>query len=171
MDLLDKNGIQYGRGSGNGKGFNFQTAREETFSIATGDILISAAQPKATMLKVLFEPLSKLVDSVTYDITAWSLPYVYGVTAYASKEKISTTSISGQSKPIQNNSADAYGYVIRWQGVSSAKTLAQLLKQGIKIRFAEMPFEISGLQFGHGSLIILKKGNEKFGNTLVVNCK
>ena len=166
MDLLDKNGIQYGRGSGNGKGFNFHTAREETFSIATGDILISAAQPKATMLKVLFEPQSKLVDSVTYDITAWSLPYVYGVIAYASKEKISTTSISGQSKPIQNNSADAYGYVIRWQGASSAKTLAQLLKQGIKIRFAEMPFEISGQQFGHGSLIILKKGNEKFGNTL-----
>ena len=91
IDLLDKNGIQYGTGSGSGKGFNYHTAREEAFSIAPDDIIISSAQPKATMVKVLFEPQSKLIDSVTYDITAWSLPYVYEVTAYASKERINTT--------------------------------------------------------------------------------
>lgn len=166
LELLDKNGIQYGSGAGNGKGFNYHTAKEETFSIASGDIVISVAQPKATMVKVLFEPQSKLVDSVTYDITAWSLPYVYGVTAYASKERINTGIVVAQSQPLQNNSADAYGYVIRWQGVSSAKTLAQLLNQGIKTRFAEMPFEVNGQQFGRGSVIITKKGNEKFGNGL-----
>ncbi len=166
LDLLDKNDIQYGAGSGNGKGFNYHTAKDESFSIASGDIVISAAQPKATMLKVLFEPQSKLVDSVTYDITAWSLPYVYGLTAYASKDRINTGSSLVKAQPIQNSSADAYGYVIRWQGVSSAKALAQLLNKGIKIRFAEMPFETGGQQFGRGSVIILKKGNEKFGNNL-----
>lgn len=166
LDLLDKNGIQYGSGSGNGKGFNYHISKEEAFSISPGDIVISAAQPKATMLKVLFEPQSKLVDSITYDITAWSLPYVYGLTAYASKERMNLGNTVVQSQPIQNSSADAYGYVIRWQGVSSAKTLAQLLNQGIKIRFAEMPFEISGQQFERGSVIILKKGNEKFGSSL-----
>lgn len=166
LELLDKNGIQYGSGSGNGRGFNYHTGKEETFSIGPGDIVISSAQPKATMVKVLFEPQSKLVDSVTYDITAWSLPYVYGVTAYASKERINTGGVATQPQPLQNNSADAYGYVIRWQGVSSAKTLAQLLNQGIKTRFAEMPFEVNGQQFGRGSVIITKKGNEKIGNGL-----
>ncbi|HKO82469.1 MAG TPA: M14 metallopeptidase family protein, partial [Chitinophagaceae bacterium] len=166
LELLDKNGIQYGSGAGNGKGFNYHTAKEEAFSIASGDIVISAAQPKATMVKVLFEPQSKLVDSVTYDITAWSLPYVYGVTAYASKERINTGGVVTQSQSLQNNPADAYGYVVRWQGVSSAKTLARLLNQGVKTRFAEMPFEVNGQQFGRGSVIITKKGNEKFGSSL-----
>ncbi len=166
QELLDKNDIQYSTGSGTGKGYSYHSAKEENFSIAQGDILISAAQPKATMVKVLFEPQSKLVDSVTYDITAWSLPYVYGLTAsYASKERINATGAI-QSQPLQNNTTDAYGYVIRWQGIYSAKTVAQLLKQGIKLRFAEMPFEINNQQFGRGSIIILKKGNEKFGNTL-----
>ena len=65
---------------------------------------------------------------------------------------------------IQNTTTDAYGYVIRWQGVSSVKTVSQLLKQDIKLRFAEMPFEVNGQSFARGSVIILKKGNEKLGN-------
>ena len=165
-DLLDKNGIQYGTGTGTGKGLNYHTAKEEAFIIATGDIIISAAQPKATMVKVLFEPQSKMVDSITYDITAWSLPYVYGVTAYASKERIISSGSVISFPPVQNNTEDAYGYVIRWQGVSSVKTSAQLMKQGVKLRFAEMLFEVNGQQFPRGSIIIIKKGNEKFGSSL-----
>ena len=51
-------------------------------------LVISTYQPKGVLAKVLFEPKSKLVDSATYDITAWALPYVYGLQAYAVKEKI-----------------------------------------------------------------------------------
>ena len=40
------------------------------------------------------------------------------------------------------------------------------MKQGVKVRFSETPFEINGQKFDRGSLIIIKKGNEKFGGTL-----
>lgn len=162
VDLLDKNEIQYGTGSGGGRGFNYHNGKEESFSISESDIIISASQPKAAMVKVLFEPASKLVDSVTYDITAWSLPYAYGVTAFAIREKI-IPSKPWLSQTVQNTANDAYGYVLRWQGLPSARATAQMLKQGIKLRFAEMPFEVSGQQFERGAMIILKKGNEKFG--------
>jgi hypothetical protein len=165
LDLLDKNGIQYSSGSGSGRGFNYNTGKDDGFSISTGDIVVNAAQPKAAMIKVLFEPQSKLVDSLTYDITAWSLPYAYGLTAYASKQAINAGGAIAKDS-VQNTAADAYGYVIRWQGVSSASAIARLLRQGIKLRFAEMPFEINGQAFARGSVIVLKKGNEKFGNTL-----
>jgi len=56
--------------------------------------------------------------------------------------------------------------VIRWQGLQSVKTLTDLLQQGVKVRFSETPFEIGGQKFERGSLIIIKKGNESFGNTL-----
>ena len=91
-EFFDANGIQYGstnRGTSI-KGYNYFTGKEENFS-ANNSIAVSDYQPKADLVKVLFEPRSKLSDSVTYDITAWSLPFVYGVQAYAVKRKTGST--------------------------------------------------------------------------------
>ena len=167
--LLDKNEIQYEFAGGNSKGtlsgYNYFSGKDETFAIEGNDLMVHSQQARSAMIKVLFEPKSKLVDSNTYDITAWSLPYVYGLKTYGSKTKLQSTA---GSKPtvITNNVNDAYGYVIRWQGLQSVRALADLFRQGVKVRFSEAAFEISGQQFDRGSLIIIKKGNEKFGSSL-----
>ncbi len=128
LELLNKNGIQYGNGSGSGKGYNYNTGREEAFSFSN-DVVINAIQPKSALVKVLFEPKSKLVDSATYDITAWSLPYAYGVEAFASKDKINSSG-NINAKAIVNPET-TYGYVIPWNGIKTAKTTGQLLQKGI----------------------------------------
>jgi hypothetical protein len=174
MELLDKDGIQYeiagGSSRGTFNGYNYFSGKDEMFTIETGDLMIHSQQPRSAMVKVLFEPKSKLVDSSTYDITAWSLPYAYGLQTYGSKTKLQS---SGGTKPspVTNNLTDAYGYVISWQGLQGAKALGQLMHKGVKVRFSETPFETGGQKFERGSLIIIKKGNEKFGSTLasVVN--
>lgn len=169
ITLLEKNNIRYERAVSAPKtsfsGFNYQTGKEETFTIENGDIVVHAQQPRSAMVRVLFEPKSRLSDSATYDITAWSLPYVYGLKAFGSKTKL-TGFVSGSDMPVVNNVTDAYGYVIRWQGVQSAKALGQFFRHGVKVRFAEHPFEVNGQQFDRGSLIIIKNGNERFGKTL-----
>ncbi len=165
LTLLDKNGIQYSSGSGAGRGYNYHSGKEESFSVGQGDIVISGTQPRATMVRLLFEPQSKLVDSATYDITAWSLPYAYGVSGFASKAAINTSGTITKDS-VKNTPADSYGYVLAWQGVSSARAVGQLLKAGVKLRFSEAPFEVNNKSFARGSIIILKKGNEKFGNGL-----
>jgi hypothetical protein len=163
--LLDKNDIKYSTGSGTGRGYSYHSGKEEGFSVGQGDIVISGTQPRATMVRLLFEPQSKLVDSATYDITAWSLPYAYGLTAYASKTAV-TAGGAVTKDSVKNNAGDSYGYVIAWQGVSSARAVGQLLGAGIRMRFSEMPFEVNGKSFARGSVIILRKGNEKFGGSL-----
>ena len=169
--LLDKNGIQYEFAGGGAKGtftgFNYFSGKDESFTIEPGDLMVHSQQPRSAMIKVLFEPKSKLVDSNTYDITAWSLPYGYGLKTFASKSKLQS-SPGANAVTITNNVTDAYGYVIAWQGVQSVKTLGSLMKQGVKVRFSESPFEIGSQQFNRGSLIIVKKGNEKFGSTLPI---
>ncbi|HEU4861073.1 MAG TPA: M14 metallopeptidase family protein [Chitinophagaceae bacterium] len=167
--LLDKNGIQYefagGSTKGTIQGYNYFSGKDEVFTIDGSDLMVHSQQPKSAMVKVLFEPKSKLVDSNTYDITAWSLPYAYGLRTYGSKTKLQ--SAAGTKPPtVSNNVTDAYGYVIRWQGLQSVKALTNLFKEGVKVRFSEAPFEINGQQFNRGSLIIIKKGNEKFGSSL-----
>jgi zinc carboxypeptidase len=160
LKLLDNNLIQYNYAKGgNATGYNFNTKKDENFSIAANDIVISNVQPKSALVKVLFEPNSKLVDSITYDITAWSLPYVFGLNAYATKTNISITQQPNNSTGKISNSTTNYGYAIPWQGLETAKTVASLLKQGIKLRYVEEPFELAGKSFGRGTVLILKTGN------------
>ena len=169
ITLLDKNGIEYEFAGGNIRGavngYNYSSAKDESFTVETGDLLIHSQQPRSAMVKVLFEPKSRIVDSNTYDITAWSLPYAYGLKAYSSKTKISSP-VGAKPPAITNNVTDAYGYVIRWQGLQSVKALTALLRQGVRVRFSETPFEIGNQKFDRGSLIIIKNGNEQFGNSL-----
>jgi hypothetical protein len=160
LHLLDINGIRYETGTGSATGYNYQTGKQEKFSVNSNDILISVLQPRSAMVKVLFEPQTYISDSATYDITAWSLPYAYGLTAYASSDKIK--SVGSYSIPIlpQNKGEDVYGYVIRWNGVQSAKVAGLLLQKGILLRYNEQPFVVNGKQFDRGSIIILKTGNQ-----------
>ncbi|MEP6701163.1 MAG: zinc carboxypeptidase, partial [Bacteroidota bacterium] len=164
LELLDKNGIQYSGGSGSGKGYNYNTGKEETFNMGNNDIVVSSYQPRAALVKVLFEPKSKLVDSVTYDITAWSIPYMYGLTAWASRDKINSGGNTERIKVV--NKETDYGYVIPWIGVRTVKVVGQLLKKGILLRYAEQPFEMNGNKFDRGAIIVLKTSNKAAGKNL-----
>ncbi len=158
--LLDANHISYTYSSGAAfKGFNYFTQKEEMFT-TNRSLVVSTFQPKAVLVKVLFEPRSKLVDSLTYDITAWALPYVYGIQAYAVKEKI-----TGDSKEISGAipsmlPVNVYGYLIRYHSFEDAKLLATLIQAGLKIRYAARDFTSGGKNFDKGTLIILRKENE-----------
>ncbi len=157
--LLDVNGITYGTATAASvKGYNYFTRKEEMFT-ATNGLVVSTYQPKGVLAKVLFEPDSKLIDSATYDITAWSLPYVYGLQAYAVKEKIAVSSFIARPK---NNIVPetSYGYLISYASFEDAKFLAAIVKAGIRVRYAEKDFSFKGISYKKGALIILKKGNE-----------
>ena len=157
--FFERNGIQYGSVNASSvRGYNYFTGKEESFA-AIGSLAVSSYQPKSSLVKVLFEPKSKLSDSATYDITAWGLPYVYGVQAYAVKERLVLTSYNGQG--IKTNvAASAYGYLVNYNSFADAKFLAALLDARIKVRFAEREFGFNGRTFARGTLIVLKKGNE-----------
>lgn len=163
LELLDRNGISYGQASGAAKGLHYHTGREESITM-NNDIVISTLQPRGAMVKVMFEPKGKLVDSVTYDITAWALPYAYGLEAWASREKLNAGAMPVADKP--KNAETGYGYVIPWTGIQAVKLAGQLLQKGILLRFAEQPFEVNGKKFDRGSILVLKTANRAFGNSL-----
>jgi hypothetical protein len=165
LDLLEKNKIAYGSaGNKNARGYNYDSRREENFKINENDIVVPAVQPKSALVKVLFEPNPKLSDSATYDITAWALPYVYGLPTYATTEKFNIATTILKYDSVKNSPVDPYGYVIRWNGIQPVKLVSQLLQKGIKIRYSEKPFETGGVDFERGSIIILKTSNQYRAN-------
>lgn len=167
-DFFDRNKINYGWAGKkiSAKGFNYNNGKEENFTTGENDLIISSYQPKAAFLKVLFEPQSSLSDSATYDITAWALPYAYGVQAYAVKERINSTTTTRTKTQGVNIQPNAYGYLIEYNAFSDGKMLGALLKAGYKVRFAEKDFTYNGKVYNKGTIVILKKGNEQKINTL-----
>lgn len=156
--LLDKHEITYGSASiGKVSGYNYNTAASGSLNTTSNDLVVSTNQPKGKMVKALFEPDGKLSDSLTYDITAWSLPYAYGLNAIATTSLVNAGQANTQAKvsPITN----AYGYVSNWNSMKDAKFLADLIKQKMKVRFTEKPLYQNGQMFERGSLIILKGDN------------
>ncbi len=165
ISLLEKNKILYGTGrEGNYKGTNYHTAKEESFSLTKNDLVVSSFQPKAALVKVLFEPSTTVVDSNTYDITAWALPYVYGLKAFASRDRINVSSsnfIRNDVNASLSNTGEVYGYIIPWSGTASVKLVSQLLQKGIRLRMSEEPFSSGGKSFERGAVIVLRTSNQQ----------
>ena len=159
--LLDQHEITYGWStSENVKGFDYKSGKIKSIKASAQSLVVSTDQPKGTLVKVLFEPNAVLTDSLTYDITAWSLPYAYGLDAIASETKIDTSSNSGNwivLPPFQKNS---YAYLTEWTNMNDARFLADLLKENIKVRFNQKPFNLEGNKYDRGSLIITKSDNK-----------
>ena len=159
-ELLDAHEIEYSFGSsGNAKGFQYSLNDKGSHQIENGDLIISTNQKKGTLVNVLFEPKTKLSDSLTYDITAWSLPYAYGLDAIASDKEIegNETEQFVVMNAVDNN---AYAYLANWNSMEDARFLSALLQNGIKVRFAENAFELNGKSYPSGTLIIAKGDNE-----------
>ena len=163
LELMDKNGIQYGRADKRAglKGFEYQSGKTVTFSTSETDIILNAYQPKSVLAQVFFEPHPTLNDSITYDITSWALPYAYGIEAYALEGKLDAA--GAYSKPAATSlpvGKTPVAYLATWQGTRDAAFLAELLRTGIRVKYPEFAFEVEGKKYEAGSLIITKGGNE-----------
>ena len=157
--LLQQNGIEFGTlNTKNFRGYNYFSGKEDAFSDEGYHIAISAYQQSAVMAKVLLEPKTIVSDSNTYDITAWSAAYAYGVKGYAVKEKLEVNTANKPAAVVAAVNSN-YGMLIPYNSFSSAKVLAHLLKNGVKVRFAEKPFSYNGKNFDRGTLIVLKTSN------------
>ena len=156
--LLNTHEITYENASASKvSGYRYSTGQQSSMNVDANALVVHTNQPKGKMVKVLFEPDAKLSDSLTYDITAWSVPYAYGLDAIASTSKVSSSKLFGR-KELQIL-YDAYGYVSKWNSIDDAQFLAELLKQKFRVRFTEKPFTSADTKFERGSLIITKGDN------------
>ena len=168
-DFLTMHGIEYGRSTGGKqiKAFNYQTGKEESVQLKDNDLVISAYQSMSVLTQVLFEPSPSLQDSVTYDITAWALPYARGLKAYASKSRIKPNATYDFANPMmpQIIEEQPYSYVFKWNSLEDAAFLAALLQNKVHVRYAKKSFTTSTSTFPPGSLVITRADNKHLKTT------
>lgn len=166
IQLLEQNGIEYGTLAGKTfRGYNYVDGKEEAYNDEGFHIAVSAFQPKAALAEVLLEPKTVITDSNTYDITAWSVPYVYGVKGYGVKEKLEVVK-GWKPAATVTEAVSEYGVLIPYRSLNAAQVMVSLLKKGVKVRFAEKPFTYGGKVYDRGTLIIIRTGNPANWNRL-----
>ena len=164
ISLLKSNGIECYSVDEERKsinGLSYLTGDHEVFSINEGDILIPAAQQRSVLLQTLFEPEPKLSDSLTYDITAWSLPMAYGLDAYATEEVIDYAPLLDSIPSLNWNVNRPVAYAMQWGSVPAAELLCSFLSNGLVARFALEDFTIRGAKYNAGTILLMRSDNER----------
>ncbi len=166
--LLDQHRIRYGFAgkSLSVTGFDYTANNKTSIQVDEKDLVIPVNQPRSTLVRVLFEPAARLQDSLTYDITAWSLPYAYGLKAYATEKAIEPSDEPYTTGNVTELEDEAYAYAFMRASVNDIHFLAEILKRKIVVRTNTKPLKNNGITFPEGSLFILAGENSRYKGSL-----
>ena len=143
------------------QGYDYSDARNSRYMVHAGDLVIPVRQPKYRLTEALFDPEARLEDSLTYDITAWSVPFAYGLNACAATEQVNFNNDPPQTKDNSYSIPEnLYALAVPRSGFNDLKIMAGLLQEGIKISTNTVPVQFRGVQFPRGSFFISKADNK-----------
>ncbi len=168
--------------------------RERSTTLPAGTLLVASRQPEGALLRATLdfdlplpaEVLAKeraalLSDSDTelYDITGWSLPLLYGLDAW----ELDLELAAGQTTPITAaelaragavavapaGERPAVAWVIDGADDRSVAAAVRLLGLELQVRLADVPFELDGVRFARGSLVVNLDDNRARAATLAAD--
>lgn len=150
-----------------------------------GTYLVRARQPRGRLAVTLLQPETMLKATYSYDVSAWSLPYAYGVEAHAvtrapaagwSPLPATDTAagrIVAKAAPVadgRDGQADAtagepYGY-LALPGMGSWPRVVAYLKAGGRVVAMEKPFTAGGKRWPAGTFFLPRHGTEDMSGKL-----
>lgn len=149
-------------------GYDDRDAAERV--LPEGTLLVSLEQPVARLAKALLEPRAGIERTTFYDISAWSLPYAWGVAACwleqpGRVERARLTGAEADTSPVENPLArrggvrtegaeQAVAWVLPWGDAAAAPAALELLGDDVQARFLPRPFASATRSFAAGSLVI-----------------
>ena len=119
------------------KGWDYSTQKNTQRNVADA-LVLSTDQPQGAMVRVLFEAEAALEDPLTYDITAWSLPYSFGLNCLVTDKPLETSQNNPYNGSFQLPAEPEVvaGFIAPWGDLADATFLTDLLKKGLRVRFS-----------------------------------
>ncbi len=152
------------------KFFSGKTTREE---FAAGAYFVSLAQPQSRLVKALLEPEAAAKDTFFYDVSAWSLPVAYGLTAYTTDAPLPPSAAKLSEPPVVAGKIVGgrarVAYLIPWERDASAKVAGFLMRHGVNLSFASKSFQTSARGFHPGTIIAFVEANKDSLHALITD--
>ena len=138
----------------------YGSSQSQLVDIDPDDLIVPVSQPKYRLLRALMEPLTELNETETYDVTAWNLPYAFGLDVYMlSKEPRASEQQVKRDTSGAAISREPYAWLVNWSGMEDARLLASLHANDIRMRRSAEEFSYGSRNFGRGSLVISQNDN------------
>ena len=176
VDLLRRNGVEVGRLTESAQLRNVQDrtgASVGTRSFASGTYVVEAAQPRNRLIRALMEPnvpvpqdfleeararVDRGGSARFYDITAWSLPMLFGIEGYSTADDrgLATervTASQGPASAIQNGPA-SYAYVIDGTQTAGLPALMHMQERGHRVAMLQEATRVRGTDYAAGTGIV-----------------
>ena len=155
--------------------YGTSTARDAR--VQAGSYVVDLAQPQGRLARALLEPDAELDSAFIreelesrrtgrgdrfYDVTAWSLPYLFRVRAWGAR------SLVGPLEPVREIVATQppapatarFGYAFAPGSDASLRMLAGLLRDSIRVRLAQRSFRSGSHDFPQGAFVALVSAND-----------
>ena len=124
--------------------------------------LVPKNQKQINLINAMFESRTKFNDSIFYDVSAWTLPHAFNLDynlnfIYKKKlKKIDEIDFSVDFNLEPSN----YAYLIEWHEYLTPKALNMLLEKNIRVKVATQQFNVKGVKYDYGTLMIPVLGND-----------
>jgi hypothetical protein len=162
---LRRQGIEVERASA---GFRAGTTAYPGFparsDFPSGTYRVRARQPLGRLAITLLQPETVLKAEYSYDVSAWSLPYAYGVAAYRATgggtgwtpvRTTGTETMAAGAAP----QPSAFGYLVS-PGEQASRGVVSLLRAGGRARVLGKPSTFAGRRYPAGTWFIPARGND-----------
>lgn len=166
LGILDSHGVQIFRTVESANANNVRSYRDGRSlrrDVPAGAFVIPADQPRSVFVNTVLKQDLALEDSVTYDMTSWSMPLAYNIDGYWKEGRSGLNLEPVNQVPAVNGSYNAvdnpYAAVIDWQQANAPGALAQLWEKKYKVRSVKKEFTLGGRRYGPGTLVVLMGRN------------
>ncbi|MEL6258925.1 MAG: M14 family metallopeptidase, partial [Pseudomonadota bacterium] len=145
---------------------------------ADGALVVDLAQPQGRLIRTLLSPSTPLADDFIreqesrrdrglnhqlYDVTAWSLPIMDGVSAQqCGRVDLASAAEVSANDPIPaltTSGGGAFGHIVPWSDGGQARLVASALRAGLKGKTTDKPFSQAGREFPAGTVVFSTTDN------------
>jgi len=143
-------------------------------AVRPGSLVIDTAQPSGALAAALLDEKAEMPakfleeerakflrreEDGFYDVTAWSLPAAFGLTASRiATRPVPATEIAEPRPGRVEKSGARLGYLVRGPGLAAFPVLARCGEKRIPVSIAAKSFRVSGESYPVGSLFLRREG-------------
>jgi len=154
----------------------FGEAQAKALRAAAGSYVVDMAQPQGNLARAILEPDAALDSAFIhrelesrrtalpdrfYDVTAWSLPYAYRVRAWTTRTLPGAMErVTGLVREAREWARGRYGYAFEPGSESSIRLLASLLRDSVRVWYAQRAFTSNGVRFSRGAFVVRAAAND-----------
>lgn len=113
-------------------------------------------QKNPRLIKAMFEKRTTFIDSLFYDISAWTFPLAFNVDYTFTNETTSTTPVTSLLKrpTAKVSKKSSYAYLFEWHEYYTPKALNKILSKGLRAKVAKSQFSLESSAYDYGTIMI-----------------